>query len=146
MSASRRHRGPEQPLVIKGFADAVSAAMGMVDRFPRGHGVIVTARRGLVLELLMFTDEEHTAEDAIAAGIHVRTHSPLARRMVLVSVLQDVDLQVPNELDVEMWRSAVTRCARAGLELWEWIVTSNELIRSLSMTAETEPEWRTTTA
>jgi hypothetical protein len=55
---------------------------------------------------------------------------------VLVSVLDDVDLQVPNELDMEMWRSAVDRCASAGLELWEWLLLSNDLIRSLAMTAD----------
>jgi hypothetical protein len=143
MSARRRRRaGHEPPLSIKGFADAVSVAMGMADRFERGHGVAVTDRRGFMLEMLMFTDGEHTADDAIRAGIHLRAHYPLARRVILVSALDDVDLQIPSELDVEMWRSAVDRFAAAGLELWEWILLSNELIRSLSMTADTEAEWR----
>jgi hypothetical protein len=123
--------------MIKGFADARSAAMGMGDRFGCGHGVIVTDRRGVMLEMLMFTGDKHTAEDAISAGVELPAHYPTARRVVLVSLLDDVDLQVPNELDMEMWRSAVDRCASAGLELWEWILLSKDLIRSLAMTADT---------
>ena len=132
--------------MIRGLADAASAALGMADRFPGGHGVIVTARRGLVLEMLMFTGDESTPEEAIAAGVHLRARYPTARRMMLVSVLRNVDLQTPNELDVDMWRSAVERCAQARLELWEWIMTSDGLIRSLSITADTERAWRSTSA
>lgn len=140
MSGPRRRTRQEPPLIIKGFADAVSAALGMADRFQRGHGVIVTDGQGFMLEMLMFTGREHTAEDAIRAGVHLRAHHPRARRVLLVSVLDDVNLETPNALDVEMWRSAVDRCASAGLELWEWILLSNDLMRSLAMTADTEAD------
>jgi len=144
MSARRKHRRREHqpPVIVNGLADAVSTAMDMVDRFSRGHGVVMTDRSGVMLEMLMFTGEEHTAEDAIRAGIHLRAHYPPGRRVLLVSALADVDLRMPTELDVTMWWDTVERFRKAGLELWEWIVTSNEVIRSLSMTAETEQSWR----
>jgi hypothetical protein len=118
------------------MADAMGAAMGIADRVPHGHAVAVTHGRGRVLDMLLFTSEEHTPEDAIAAGLAMGQVYPLARRMLLISVLDDVDLQVPNELDVEMWWVTVERCDEVGLELWEWIQTSRDLLRSLSMTAE----------
>jgi hypothetical protein len=127
---------------INGLADAVSTAMEMVDRFTRGHGVVVTDSSGVLLEVVVFTGEEHTAEDAIRAGIHLRAHHPRASRILLVSALDDVDVRTPTELDVDMWWDTVERFRAAGLELWEWIVTSNEVIRSLSMTAKTEFSWR----
>lgn len=136
MARRRTQRRPEPALIIKGIADAMGAAMGIADRLPHGHAVAVTDGRGRVLDLLLFTAEEHTPEDAITAGLAMGRLYPLARRMLLVSVLEDVDLQTPNELDVEMWWDAVERCDEVGLELWEWIQTSGELLRSLSMTAE----------
>ena len=143
MSTRRRHpRREPPPVVISGLADAVSTAMEMVDTFTRGHGVVVTDSRGVMLETVMFTGEEHTAEDAIRAGIHLRVHHPLASRVLLVSALDDVDVRTPTELDVDMWWDTVERFRAAGLDLWEWIVTSNEVIRSLSMTAKTEFSWR----
>ena len=36
----------------------------------------------------------------------------------------------------------VERCDEVGLELWEWVLTSRDLFRSLSMTADTEDAWR----
>lgn len=142
MSGRRRHRRREPPVVINGLADAVSTAMEMVDRFTRGHGVVVTDSSGVLLDVVVFTGEEHTAEDAIRAGIHLRVHHPLASRILLVSALDDVDVRTLTELDVDMWWHTVERFRAAGLELWEWIVTSNEVIRSLSMTAKTEFSWR----
>ena len=142
MSGRRRHRRREPPVFINGLADAVSTAMEMVDRFTRGHGVVVTDSSGVLLEVVVFTGEEHTAEDAIRAGIHLRAHHPRASRILLVSALDDVDVRTPTELDVDMWWDTVERFRAAGLELWEWIVTSNEVIRSLSMTAKTEFSWR----
>ena len=129
-------------MVVKGLIDASATALAMHDRFGRGHGVVVTDRRGRVLDLVAFTSETATAEDAIREGLAARARFPLARRMLLVSVLDDVDLQTPNELEIEMWHAAVDRCARVGLELWEWIVVSQELLRSLSMTAGTQAAWR----
>ena len=136
MARRRTGRRPERPLIIKGMADAMGAAMGIADRVRHGHAVAVTDGRGRVLDMLLFTGEQHTPEDAIEAGLAMGRVYPLARRMLLVSVLDDVDLQVPNELDVEMWWDTVSRCHGAGLELWEWIQTSRELLRSLSMTAQ----------
>ena len=135
MARRRTRRRPESPIIIKGIADAMATAMGIADRVPHGHAVAVTDGRGRVLEMLLFTGEEHTPEDAIAAGLATSQVYPLARRMLLVSVLDDVDLQTPNELDVEMWWDTVERCDAVGLELWEWIQTSRELFRFLSMTA-----------
>ncbi len=82
------------------------------------------------------------AEDAILAGLDLGAHHPLASRMLLVSVFDDVDLETPRELEVEVWWDTVDRCELAGLELWEWVVTSNDVIRLLSATAETEEVWR----
>ncbi len=135
MARRRTRRRPEGPLFIKGIADAMGAAMGIADRVPHGHAVAVSDGRGRVLEMLLFTGEEHTPEDVIAAGLAIGQVYPLARRMLLVSVLDDVDLQTPNEFDVEMWWDTVERCDAVGLELWEWIQTSRELFRFLSMTA-----------
>lgn len=70
---------PDSPLFIKGFADAVASAVGIADRVTCGHGVAVTDQRGLVLDMLLFTGEEHTAEDAIEAGLHVPAYHPRAR-------------------------------------------------------------------
>jgi len=56
--------------------------------------------------------------------------------------MENVDLLIPNELEVEMWRSTVARFAEAGLVLWEWVVASGTVVRSLAVTAETEPSWR----
>lgn len=142
MSARRKRGGTRGPLIIRTFADAVASAMGVADRFRHGHGVAVTDRGGRVLDLLFFAGDEHTAEDAIEAGVHMTAHHPAARRMLLISVLDDVDLQTPNEFDVDMWWDTVERCAEVGLELWEWIQTSRDLFRSLKMTAESEHAWR----
>jgi len=115
---------------------------GLADRFAHGHGVAVTDLRGGVIDLVVFTEADHTAEDAIRAGIAIGSHHPLARRVVLLSVLDRVDLTVPNELEVEMWHAAAHRCSRVGLELAEWIVASGEVFRSLALTVETEHVWR----
>ncbi|MEN3315722.1 MAG: hypothetical protein V7605_1956 [Acidimicrobiaceae bacterium] len=145
MSSRRRRRPGPRPvplLVINGLADAVAAAAGLCDRFAHGHGVAVTDRLGGVVDLVVFTEVHHTAEDAIRAGIAIGSHHPLARRAVLLSVLDGVDIATPNELEVEMWHRAVNRFSRAGLELSEWVIASGEVFRSLAITAETEHEWR----
>jgi len=145
MSSRRRRRLGPRPvplLVINGLADAVAAAAGLSDRFAHGHGVAVTDRLGGVLDMVVFTEAHHTAEDAIRAGIAIGTRHPLAHRVVLLSVLDAVDITTPNELEVEMWHGAVSRFSRAGLELSEWVVASGQVFRSLSITAETEEEWR----
>lgn len=142
MSPRRRRPRPVPLLVIDGLADAVAAAAGLSDRLAHGHGVAITDLRGRVIDMIVFTDARHTAEDAIRMGIAMGAHHPLARRAVLLSVLDGVDLAIPNELEVEMWRSAVKRFARVGLELSEWVVASGELLRSLAVTAECEHQWR----
>jgi hypothetical protein len=42
-------------LRIGGFGDAVSAALGIKDRFGRGHGAAILDRNGVVLDLTVFT-------------------------------------------------------------------------------------------
>jgi len=129
-------------LVIDGLADAVTAAVGLSDRFAHGHAVAVTDLRGGVIDLVAFTETHHTAEDAIRSGIAMGARHPLARRVVLLSVLDGVDITTPNELEVEMWHAATRRFTRVGLELSEWVVASGEVFRSLAITAATEHVWR----
>ncbi len=143
MSSRRRRRPRPVPLlVLNGLADAVAAAAGLSHRLVHGHGVAVTDLGGGVLDMVVFTATDHTAEDAIRAGIAMRSRHPLGRRVVLLSVLDGVDIATPNELEVEMWNAAVHRFSRVGLELSEWIVASGEVIRSLAIPVETEHEWR----
>jgi len=144
MSSRRRRRRPWPVplLVINGLADAAAAAVGLSDRLAHGHAVAVTDLQGGVLDMVVFTAPHHTAEDAIRAGIAMRSRHPLGRRVVLLSVLDGVDITTPNELEVEMWHAAVHRFARVGLELSEWLVASGEVFRSLAITVETEHLWR----
>ncbi len=142
MSSRRRRPRPVPLLVINGLADAVVAAVGLSDRFTHGHGVAVTDLRGGVLDMVVFTEAHHTADDAIRAGIGMGARHPLARRAVLLSVLDGVDITIPNELELEMWHAAVKRFARVGLELFEWIIASGEVFRSLDYTVRTEHVWR----
>ncbi len=146
MSSRRRPRRgrprPVPPLVINGLSDAVVAARGMSDCFSHGHGVAVTDWQGGVIDLVVYRETHHTAEDAIRAGIAVGARHPLARRVVLLSVFDGVDIAVANELEVEMWEATVRRFSRAGLELCEWILASGDVFRSLSITAQTEHVWR----
>jgi hypothetical protein len=142
MSSRRRRPRPVPLLVINSLADAAAAAAGLRDRLSHGHGVAVTDRQGGVLDMLVFTADDHTADDAIRAGLAAGSRHPLARRAVLLSVLDGVDVAVPNELEVEMWHATVERFARVGLELSEWVVVSGERFRSLSITAATEQAWR----
>jgi len=143
MSSRRRRRPRPIPLlVINGLADAVAAAVGLSDRFAHGHGVAVTDQLGRVLDMVVFTETHHTAEDAIRAGIAMGARHPLVRRVVLLSVLDGVDITRPNELEVEMWHAAANRLSRVGLELSEWVVASGDVFRSLAITVETEHVWR----
>ena len=114
MSARGKRDRAGGPLIIKTFADAVASAMGVADRFPHGHGVAVTDARGRVLDMPVFAADEHTAEDAIEAGLHIAFHHPGARRMLLISVLHDVDLQNPNEFDVEMWWTPLSAATKSA--------------------------------
>ncbi len=142
MSSRRRRPRPVPLLVIDGLADAVAAAMGLSDRLTHGHGVAVTDQQGGVVEMVVFTEARHTADDAIRAGIAMGARHPLARRVVLLSVLNGVDITIPNELEVDMWHATVKRFSRVGLELFEWIVASGEVFRSLDQTVKTEHVWR----
>ncbi len=139
----RRRRPRFVPLsVIDELADAIDTAFGLVALYPHAHAVFVTDSEGAVRDMWVFRGQRHTAEDAIGAGLEAATRVPDARRAVLVSVMENVDLLIPNELEVEMWRSTVARFAEAGLVLWEWVVASGTVVRSLAVTAETEPSWR----
>ena len=139
----RPRRAPTVPVpVIHGLSDAIATAASLAERFTHGHAVVVIDARGTVVDMWVFRNERHTAEDAIRAGLASGTEHPVARSVVLVSVLDGVDLSTPNELEVEMWRITVDRFSRAGLDLSEWVMVSGELIRSLSVTAETEQSWR----
>ena len=135
------HRG-EPPLVIHNFADAVVAASAISKVFARGHVVITLDASGTVIDVLAFTDVDHTAEDAIVAGLDTYARDPAACRMVLVSMLHGVDIATPSELEVEGWEQAVDRCRRKGVELVEWVACSGELLRALSITAKTQHVWR----
>ncbi|MEA2843651.1 MAG: hypothetical protein QOJ69_1322 [Actinomycetota bacterium] len=135
------HRG-EPPLVIHGFADAAVAAAALSKVFARGHVAIVADARGMVIDVLAFTDIDHTAEDAIVAGLDAHAADPTACRLVLVSILHDVDISTPNELEVDGWEKAVDRCRRKGVDLFEWICCSGEVLRVLSLTAKTQHAWR----
>ena len=135
------HRG-EPPLVVYGFTDAIMVGKEAAETFARGHSAIVTDHRGTVVEVLAFTGPDHTAEHAIAAGLRVHSHDPSASRMVLVSILHGVDIGTPNELEVDMWERAVERCRGKGVDLWEWVLCSGELLRCLSITAKTQHVWR----
>ena len=140
---SRRcaHRG-EPPLVIHGFADALVAGSALSKAFARGHVVVIADAGGTVIDVLAFTGPDHTAEDAIVAGLDAHARNPAACRLVLVSILHGVDISTPNELEVEGWEKAVSRCRRKGVELLEWVLCSGELLRALSMTAKTQHAWR----
>ncbi len=135
------HRG-EPPLVIHGFADAAVAASALSKTFARGHVAIVADNHGTVVDVLAFTDVDHTAEDAIVAGLDAHAADPAASRLVLVSILHGVDISTPNELEVDGWEQAVARCRRKGIDLVEWICCSGELLRALSITAKTQHAWR----
>ena len=147
--ARRRRRRPRSNdrlrwthrLVIDGPADTFAFAQKLADRYAHGHAAAVTDDQGKVGEVWMFYGARHTAEDAIHAGLGGSDH-PEARRAVLVSVLDGVDLATPNELEVEMWHTTVDRFSEVGLELTEWVIVSGELLRSLAITAETESSWR----
>jgi hypothetical protein len=135
------HRG-EPPLVIHGFADALVAGASISKVFARGHVAITIDARGTVIDVLAFTSRDHTADDAIVAGIDAHARNPAVCRMVLVSILHGVDIARPNELEVEGWEEAVARCRRKGVELVEWVMCSGELLRALSITAKTQHAWR----
>ena len=135
------HRG-EPPLVIHNFADAVVAASAISKVFARGHVVITLDVLSTVIDVLAFTEPEHTAEDAIVAGLDAYDRNPAACRMVLVSILHDVDITTPSELEVEGWEKAADRCRQKGVELLEWVLCSGELLRALSVTAKTQHVWR----
>jgi len=128
--------------VIRDLSDAIATAVSLADRFTHGHAAAITDASGTVVDMWVFRGQWHTAEDAIRAGLASVTGHPGACKVVLVSVLDGVDLGTPNELEVEMWHATVDRFAQAGLDLSEWVVASGELIRSLAITAETEPSWR----
>ena len=96
----------------------------------------------LSIDVLAFTDVDHSAEDAIVAGLDAYARNPAACRMVLVSILHGVDIATPNEFEVEGWEKAVDRCRRKGVELLEWVLCSGELLRALSITAKTQHAWR----
>lgn len=138
----RRRRWPVPLVAIDGLSDVISTAVGLSDRFAHGHAVVVTDERGRVVDMWVFTGDKHTAADAIDAGLDSTIEHPDARRAVLVSVLDGVDLSTPNELEVEMWHDTVGRFSQAGLDLSEWVVASGGRIRSLAITAETESSWR----
>ena len=130
------HRG-EPPLFIHGFADAAVAAAAISKVFAGGHVVVTTDAHGSVIDVLAFTRPTHTAEDAIAAGLDAHRRSSAACRMLVVSVLHGVDIVTPNDLEIEGWKEAADRCRRNGVELVDWIQCSGELLRSLSITAQT---------
>lgn len=56
----------QRPLRIKGFADALAAALGISDRFKRGHASVALDSAGKVLDLTCFTGPDHTVETALS--------------------------------------------------------------------------------
>jgi len=122
--------------VIDGFGAAVAAAASLADEFRHCHAVALTDGGGTVLHLWAFTAPRDTADTAIRWALSAASGAGWrAEGAVLVSVLSDVDLSIPTEVDVEGWRSASARFAAAGLELIEWVLASGGRFRSLALTA-----------
>jgi hypothetical protein len=125
----------DQPLVIKGFADAVGAAMGIQDRFGHGHGAAMLDDDGVVLDLTLFTADEHTVDTALGWAYCFVLNHPHARRLVLLSAVRD-SVRTPNEDDLAVLRRARAEFAHCGVEIVDWIQSDGDDIRSIAFTTD----------
>ncbi|MGQ0802620.1 MAG: hypothetical protein ACT4PI_01970 [Actinomycetota bacterium] len=124
-----------EPLVIKGFADAVGAAMGIKDRFGHGHGAALLDDDGVVLDLTLFTADEHTVDTALGWAYCFVLNHPHTRRLVLLSAVRD-SVRTPREDVLAVLRRARDEFAHCGVEIVDWIQSDGDDIRSVAFTAE----------
>jgi hypothetical protein len=126
---------PDDPLFIRTFEDAVAAVLGIRDRFGAGHGVAVLDLTGRVIDLTVFTGEDHTIDTALDWASCVTLNDPLASRMVLLSAV-GWGLRPVREADLELLRLARRVFGEDGVEVVDWVQTDGEDIRSLAFTLE----------
>ena len=125
----------KQPLVIHGFGDAVGAATGIRDRFEHGHGAAMLDEHGVVLDLTLFTADEHTVDTALGWAYCFVLNHPQTRRVVLLSAVR-ASVRTPREDDLAILRRARKEFAHCGVEIVDWIQSDGDDIRSLAFTAD----------
>ena len=121
----------EEALYIRNFGDAVGAAMGIKDRFGRGHAAALLAGDGLVLDLVVFTDRAHSIDNAIAYATIMAPSLADLRSVVLFSAVRR-DIRTIREHDVEIFERA--KHELAPIDLLDWILCNRKDVRSLAFT------------
>ncbi|MGI8517897.1 MAG: hypothetical protein ACR2ME_06100 [Acidimicrobiia bacterium] len=74
----------KKPLRIEGFADALAAALGIADRFERGHASVALDSEGTVLDLTCFAGPDHTVMTALGWADCLSFNEPRFKSLILI--------------------------------------------------------------
>jgi hypothetical protein len=129
----------EEPLRVGRFADAVSIAIGIKDRFGTAHTVALLDGTGHVWDLTAFTSDAAGMAHAVGWAHCMSVSCRHATRMLLVSAVDDVS--TVREDDIRLLQRARLVLADAGIEVVDWIQADADNVRSLTFACDESPRW-----
>jgi hypothetical protein len=131
----------DEPLVLAGFGDAVTAAFGLRERFRRAHGVALLDADGTVVDFTVFTARQHSIECALRWADCSVEYGPPVRQAILYSAVRKSVAGPLREGDVEVLRAARARLAGAGVLVVDWLQCDGSNVRSIDFAADGDG-WR----
>lgn len=132
--------GDVEPLIVTGLADAFQVALGVADRFKRGHASVALDSDGTVVDLTCFTGRHHTVTTALSWADFLSYNEPRFASLILISAVDD-GVKVLAEEDVEWFRKARKVCADSGIRLIDWIKTDANDLRTMAISCGDEGGW-----
>jgi hypothetical protein len=124
---------------IHHFADAVCAALGLQELYGRYAAAALLDDDGAVVDMRPFSGDRACVACAIEWAINGDDDDE-ARRIVLLSGEGD-SVRHAREDDIRFYQDVREQLDRHGFELVDWVQTDGDLIRSLTFTCDTDPNW-----
>lgn len=123
-----------KPLHLRGFADAVSAVLGLHDRFGYAHAAALVDDDGRVWDLTTFTDPKlHTEDSALDwADCFLLNHEG-PTGLILLSAVHGGTRELRDE-HVRKFHLVRKTFGEHGIEVLDWLRFDGEWIRSLAFT------------